>query len=100
LVSQSIISTTPNWSILIDEINSRTVDGIIISNFIAPSVNDIISISGMASNRDTLNQFKKKLQDSPYLTSVEMPITNLEQKGDIPFSVTFRIKDPSMLYYK
>lgn len=100
LISQSILSTTPNWSILIDEIKSRTIDGIIISNFSAPSVNDVISIVGISKDRNTLNQFKKTLQESSYITGVELPITNLEQKGDIPFSISFRLINPSMLYYK
>ncbi len=100
LVSQSILSTTPNWSILIDEINSRIIDGIIVSSFGAPSVSDTMSLIGIARNRDILNQFKKSLQGSDYLTSVDLPIKNLEQKGDIPFSISFRLKDPSMLYYK
>ena len=100
LVSQSILQNTTNWSILIDEINERTIDGIIISNFRSQSINEVMSITGISTNRDTLNQFKKSLQESKYLTEVELPITNLEQKGDIPFSISFKIKDPSMLYYK
>lgn len=99
-VSSSILSNTPNWSILIDEVNSRIIPGIIVSNFSIKSINDSISITGISSNRDTLNKFKKILQESSYLTTVELPITNLEQKADIPFSISFKIKDPSMLYYK
>jgi len=99
-VGASILSSTVNWSILIDEINSRVISGITVFSFGATSVSEKVYISGIASNREILNKFKKTLQDSTYLTSVELPITNLEQKGDIPFSVTFMIKDPSMLYYK
>jgi len=99
-VAQSFLSNTTNWSILIDEIKSRSINGIIISSFSANSINDPISLVGIASDRDTLNKFKKSLQDSNYLTSIDLPITNLEQKGDIPFSITFKIKDPSMLNYK
>ncbi len=99
-VGQTFLSNTINWSILVDEINARTISGITISSFSAQSVNDIMSIVGIAVNRDTLNKFKKSLQDSNYLSMVELPITNLEQKGDIPFSISFRVKDPIMLYYK
>ncbi len=100
LVSSGILATNPDWSIIIDDINSRTVLGITISNFSAPSISDKISIAGTATTRDILNQFKKLLQGSPYLSNVELPITNLEQKSDIPFSITFSIKNPSMLYNK
>jgi hypothetical protein len=100
LASQSILAHTINWSILIDEINVRTINGIIISSFGAPSVNDTITITGLAKTRDTLNQFKISLQGSTYLKEIKLPITNLEQKADIPFSVSFSLKDPSVLYYK
>jgi len=100
LLSQSILIDTPNWSILIDEINSKAIDGIIISNFAAPSISDSMTITGIARNRTVLNLFKKSLQESNYLSSVELPITNLEQKGDIPFSVSFKLRDPSILNYK
>ena len=100
VVSTSILSNTVSWSTLIDEINSRVISGITIFNFGATSISEKIYISGIASNREILNKFKKTLQDSTYLANVELPITNLEQKGDIPFSITFMIKDPSMLYYK
>jgi Tfp pilus assembly PilM family ATPase len=99
-VGQSFLANTVNWSILIDEINTRTINGITISSFSAQSINDTMSIVGIAVNRDTLNKFKKSLQDSSYLSTVELPITNLEQKGDIPFSISFRVKDPIMFYYK
>ncbi len=98
--SQTIISNTPTWSILLDDINSHIITGILISNLSVVSINDTMSISGTAKDRDTLNQFKKTLQESTYLTAVELPITNLQQKGDIPFSISFRLKDPSMLYNK
>jgi len=98
--SMSILSSTPSWDILLNEINSHVIDGIIISSFNSTSIGDQMSIVGTARDRSVLNEFKKSLQDSTYLTSVELPIANLEQKTDIPFSISFRLKDPSMLYYK
>lgn len=98
--SKEILSITPNWSILLDDINSRTVGGITISNFSATSIADSMSIVGIAKDRNRLNQLKKSFQESAYLTAVELPITNLEKKGDIPFSISFRLKDPTLLYYK
>lgn len=97
---QSILSKTPNWSILLEEINSKTINGIIISSFSAPSINDTISMVGIAKDRNTLNNFKKKLEESEYLTMIELPIVNLEKKADIPFSISFIIKNPSLLYSK
>ena len=99
-LSREILSTTPNWSILIDDINTRIISGIFISNFSVTSMIDKINIVGIAKDREALNKFKKALQESPYITSVELPLTNLGQKGDIPFSISFNLKDPNMLYYK
>lgn len=98
--SAIILSTTPNWSILLEEINSRIIPGVLVTNFSATSVIDQMSITGIAKDRNTLNELKKSLQNSLYLTEVGLPITNLEQKGDIPFLISFRLKDPGMLYYK
>ena len=96
----AILAETPAWNIVLQELISRTIDGIVISNFSAPSITSKMSISGTAHNRSTLNQFKKSLQESTMLTEVELPTANLEQKENIPFSVSFRFKDPSILYYQ
>lgn len=98
--SKNILSEMPMWSILLDNINSLTIEGISISNFSISSINDSIQIIGIAKDRDTLNLFKKSIQSSTFLTNVELPIANLEQKGNIPFSMSFRLKNPNMLYYK
>lgn len=99
-VSYNILSNTLNWSVLIDEIKARATDGIVVLNFRAISVKEKITISGISKDRETLNLFKKSLQESSYLSGVELPINNLEQKGDIPFSISFLLRDPSMLFYK
>ncbi|MCX6755023.1 MAG: pilus assembly protein PilM [Candidatus Nomurabacteria bacterium] len=97
---QSILVKTPNWSILLEDIKGRTIQGIIISSLSIPSINDPMSMVGIAKDRNTLNNFKKSLEKSTYLTMVELPITNLEKKADIPFSISFNIKDPNLLYFK
>jgi hypothetical protein len=98
--SRDILSNTINWSIFLEDIKSRIVDGILISDLSVKSITEKINITGIAKDRNTLNQFKKSLQESPYVMQVELPITNLEQKGDIPFSISFSINNSSMLYYK
>lgn len=97
-VSAEILSITPKWSMLLDDINAHIINGVLITNFSAPSVADTMSLVGTAKDRNTLNELKKSLQKSIYVTEVELPITHLEQKGDIPFSISFRLKDPLMLY--
>lgn len=98
--SQIILSTTVNWSILLDDINSRVINGILITNFSVTSIHDQVVLTGTAKDRNTLNEFKKTLQLSLYVTALELPIKNLEQKGNIPFSISFRLNNPSMLYFQ
>ena len=97
--AQALITTTPLWSIVLTEVNARIIPGITVSSFAAPSLTDKMSLVGIAKDRDTLNQFKKHLQDSLLFSEVEIPLTNLEQRGDIPFSASLRLKDPRALYY-
>lgn len=92
-----IISAMPEWSPLLEELKARSVDGIIISNLSLPSPTDQMAIVGTASNRGQLNLYRKSLEESSWLTGVNMPLTNLAQKENIPFSMTFRLKDPSSL---
>lgn len=95
----AILDTAPLWSAVIDEVNARAIDGITISNFGAPAITEKMSLSGTAKNRATLNQFKKSLQSSVLFTEIEIPLANLELKENIPFSASFRIKDPGTVYY-
>lgn len=98
--AKSIISSSPRWDLLFSDINNHTINGIIITNFSSTDIANQMFIMGVAQDRNALNQFKKSLQESIYLTGIDLPITNLDQKTNIPFSISFRIKDPSLLYIK
>ncbi len=98
--AKTILSETPVWSLFLEEFSVRIIPGITVTAITAPSITGEINISGAASDRNTLNQFKKSLQDSAMFTDIVLPITNLEQKEKIAFSITFKIKDVSALYYK
>jgi len=93
------LSQTPMWSTVLEEIAKITPDGITISMFSAPIFNEKMFFTGTAINRVTLNDYKKTLQESSLLSEVELPLTNLEKKEGIPFTISFRLKDPSGLYY-
>lgn len=95
-----ILSETPVWSKLVDEVSTRIIPGIIISNFNAPAIEERMTLTGIARDRATLNQFKKTFGESELFTAIELPITNLEQRADIPFSLSFTLKDSSLIYYK
>lgn len=98
--TKEILSITPSWSNLLEEIQKNIVPGITVSTLIMPSLTGDITLSGVAKDRNILNQFKKSLQDSQLFSSVILPINNLEQKENISFSFSLKIKDPGNFYYK
>lgn len=102
LVSQAsaMVKTEPYWSKLIAEIKNKTVSGITINNVYLPSADGVFSITGTASNREAINLLKKSFESSSMLTGVEIPLNNLGAKVDIPFSMTFKIKDAQFIYTK
>jgi len=97
LTAKEISRTIPNWSILVKELQSRVVDGITINNLQIGGLETSITLTGVARKRPDLSLFKKSLEESEFLKEVVMPLTSLEQKEDIPFSVSFKIKDPQLL---
>ena len=93
------LAQVPIWSVVLTELVLRTPDGITISTFSAPNFTDRFSLVGNARNRETLNNYKKTLQESAMLSEVELPLTNLDKEESVPFSISFRLKDPSAIYF-
>jgi len=96
--TSGLLGNLPKWSGVIEEIKLRAGPGITISNLSIPSPEGIINISGIGQSRIQLNLFKKNLEESPMFTEVTLPLTNLEMKKNIPFSISFRLKDLAILY--
>jgi Tfp pilus assembly PilM family ATPase len=96
-ISANLLKNIPSWSIVFDELKTRAVQDIIISNISLPSPEGIYAINGTAKNRSQLNVFKKSLEESQIFTNITLPLTNLEQKGNIPFSITMQLKNPQIL---
>lgn len=98
--AKTILSETPMWSTVLEELSARTIEGVNISNFNAGALTEKMNITGTARDRTTLNKLKTTLQESPMFGEIDIPITNIEQRSDIPFSASFRLKDPNAVYYK
>lgn len=96
--ASDLVKTIPNWSVLIEDLKGRVTEGIIITELSLPSPEQILTVKGTAQSRKQLNSFKKSLDESRFLSEVKLPLTNLEQKENIPFSVSFKLKDQSTLY--
>jgi hypothetical protein len=47
-----------------------------------------LRLSGVASTREALLSFKKRLEAEKFLEGVELPVSNLAQRVDIGFSIT------------
>lgn len=99
-ISKDILVTTPLWSNFLDQMLTIIPNGVVVTTLTANKLDSSITMIGTAKDRVTLNQFRSVLQGSPLLTDVILPITNLDQKERIPFTVTFKLKDTSTLYYK
>lgn len=102
LLSQTtgIIETTPQWSGIVSEITDRIVANITVSRISIGSPDAPITLQGTAKNRDTLNTLAKSFETSDKFTDVNIPLTDLGTKTDIPFSMSLKLKDPQSLYLK
>lgn len=54
-------------------------------------------LSGVAVDRQALASFRDRLQAQDVVESVELPISNLAQDKDIPFSLLVEIKPPESI---
>ena len=93
-----LFDKSPNWAPLIQDFHSRIPVGIIVTSVTFPSPDDHFSISGVAKTRGDLQILKKNLETSEFLTDVAIPLTNLELKQDIPFSLTMQLENKERLY--
>lgn len=51
-----------------------------------------VSVRGVASNRDSLQKFIASLEESEIFGTTTLPVSQLVQSDDIPFSLTFPLK--------
>lgn len=47
-----------------------------------------MSVSGVATTRETLRKFEQSLADAPYVTSTDLPISAYAKERDIPFTIS------------
>jgi Tfp pilus assembly protein PilN len=100
LTTAGILKSSPRWSGFIDEFQKLITDGITVNSLSLPSPEETITLTGLAKNRSILNKFRDSLKSSDLLKEVRLPLTNLEQREDIPFTISFQLKDPKSIYIK
>ncbi len=95
-----LLKNTPQWSLVLEELKTKTPAGIYITSISITSPQNPIALAGIAPNRSQLNSFKKSLELSSLFSEVVLPLSNLEMRENIPFSISFKLKDPQSIYIK
>ncbi|MBI5742525.1 MAG: pilus assembly protein PilM [Candidatus Niyogibacteria bacterium] len=93
-----IVGTIPRWSLAVELVSRHISDGITISALSMPAPSAVFSMTGIAATRDSLNAFKRSMEEEPQFAEVAMPLVGIGMRKNIPFSVSFRLKDPQVLY--
>lgn len=95
-----IDSKSPRFSIVLEEIRTKTIAGITIMTVSIPGPEAVIQLNGVAAQRKDISAFRTSVASSNLFTEVVSPPSNLDKRTDIPFTMTFRLKDSSVLYRK
>lgn len=95
-VSDAILTKSPRWSFIIGSLSKLVPQGVKIHTISLPAYNSQFSIAGVAASRPILNGFRSTLETSSIFSGVTLPLSNLDKTGDIPFSMTFSLKEPEL----
>ncbi|MFZ4631683.1 MAG: pilus assembly protein PilM [Patescibacteria group bacterium] len=98
--TKQLTQTEARWSKVIEEIKNKLSQDIKVSTLSLPSADGIFTITGTALNRESINSLKKSFESSNLFSDIDIPLNNLGKKNDIPFSMTFKIKDSQLIYTK
>ncbi len=86
-------TSAPSTSFVLDKITALKGGGISITKLeliaLANSTKQV-QISGLASDRDTLLSFKKKLSESKLFSEIDLPVSNFADQTDIEFNMTLQ----------
>lgn len=94
----TIASESPIWSDFFESLRASVIEGITITSISIEAPERPIRIAGIAATRAALNAFKDALDARGDLAEATLPLTNLELRADIPFTVTVILADPGALY--
>lgn len=80
------------WSPTIEDIAAVVPLAISIDSMILDKDSGIYTFTGVAATRTDLLDFQKKLQGLPFIAKVELPLSQLTEKEEIPFIITAALK--------
>lgn len=98
--AEEIIKTSPQWSVFFERMQKLVPEGISVTNLAVSDPAIAITLSGVAKDRAALAVFRKNVDTSDFTSGAVVPATNLQLRANIPFSMTFTISDPSVLYVR
>ena len=80
-----------NWLNLLEIISNNT-ESDVKYNKITMDTKNGLTLSGISKTREGLIKIKNFLENAPYLSDVNFPISNLLEKKDINFNITAKFK--------
>ena len=93
VLMESLEKEISRWSKLLEELDKNQVSGVIFTGLEAKSFQKEITLKGIAEKREDLLVFRENLTKSEFFTDVEIPTKILEKAEEVPFIVTFKIKE-------
>jgi hypothetical protein len=80
------------WSPFLIDFTNDVPNGVVLTGAFFDAKKKTINISGKAETRQDLLSFQDKLNSSPTLESVDIPLSQLTEKENVTFSLTAKIK--------
>ena len=99
--AQTIIVTDrqTKLSAIFTDIENTSGQGVVLSGVTVKrgaSAIDPVQVQGEASNRQSLAEFKNRLETISYVESVDLPIENLAENQDIIFTISVTINNEAL----
>ena len=80
------------WTPIIGEITQAVPDRVLLTGLTLDEKENVYGIDGMASTRDDLLLFQRRLQAVKRIKSVIVPVGQLTEKDNIQFSITAEVQ--------
>lgn len=76
------------WSDIMNNFSLSVPDGVILNAVDLNAAAKKLTISGSADNRESLLDFQNRLEKMDIVSNVQVPLSSLTEKTDLPFSLT------------
>lgn len=79
------------WSKIFEKISQLIPAGIEVRTLTTDQY--AVTIVGLSDTRDNLIEFKSKLEENACFSDIVLPLSNLVDKADVDFKITFNVKE-------